>query len=211
VQLEPAPDEGISVTGEGTVSGAPGVARIVLGVDVADASLAAAQAEAAQRMTALIGALATAGIAGSDIRTHSISVAPQYDAPHVDAAPLLRGFRVQNLVEVRTFQLESLGELIDNAIVAGATRVEGIAFESEDRASLSARARELAVHDARAKAQQLASSVGVSLGRVLRIESSEGGNNPPMFRAYAAVSTPIEPGQVTIRAIVRIVWAIQSP
>ena len=66
---QPQANQGISVVGSGIVLATPKTARITLGMDVFDTSLANAQAEATRRMDAIIAQLKSAGIPESDIRT----------------------------------------------------------------------------------------------------------------------------------------------
>lgn len=203
---------GIRVVGEGLVTAAPTMAQLRLGVDVFDASLAQAQQEAARRMDAVIGRLRARGIAAEDIQTVQYSVFPEYDQ-RGGAAPVLRGYRVVNVVQVRIRQLDQVGAVIDDVVATGATRVEGISFQAENLTELKRQARELAMQNARAKAEQLAQLGGVGLGRVILIEESDvGGVTPVAARdlavAPAAQPTPIEPGQLEIRTIVRVVYAI---
>jgi uncharacterized protein len=123
---------------------------------------------------------------------------------------------VQNLVEVKTTNVGGLGALIDDAVGSGATRVNGIRFEASDMAGLKNQARDQAMQDARAQADQLARDAGVTLGRPMSIEVSDTGGATPV-RAFAsgqaapaaAVSTPIQPGELSISTTVQVVWAIQ--
>ena len=216
VPVQPAPEQGISVVGSGIVLAKPNVARITLGAEVFDQSLANAQAEAARRMDAVVASLKANGVADNDIRTTSYNINPQYDNAPGGNAPVLRGYQVQNLVEARTTNVGGLGQLLDNAVGAGATRIFGIRFEADDVESLKSQARDQAMQNARAKAEQLARDAGVSLGRPISIsESDVGGVNPvqavPAARAAvgAAPTTPIEPGELQVQTQVNVVWAIQ--
>jgi uncharacterized protein YggE len=205
---------GIDVLGQGVVSVTPGAARVTLGVEVTDPSLANAQAQASQKMDAVIARLKSAGIADSDIRTTRVSVAPQYDSPQPGQAAVPRGYQVQNLVEARSTTIDTVGTLIDQVIGAGATRVQGITFEAGDPSAAQTQARDLALQDARAKAEQLAQASGLSLGRIIQIETSDLGGQPPVPLAQPAEAvqraTPIEPGELQVRSTVRVVWAIQG-
>ncbi len=207
----PAPREGISVVGEGVILSQPNVARLTLGVEVSNPSLAAAQAEASRRMDAVIQKLRAAGLPDSDIRTVSFSVNPQYDQ-----SGALRAYQVQNLVGAKSMDVPGLGTLIDDLVGAGATRVFGIGFEADDMSSLKDQARDQAMQNARAKADQLARDAGVSVGRPLTVEESDvGGVTPVQAAPRAAVApaaappTPIQPGELQVRTTVRVVWAIQ--
>jgi uncharacterized protein len=211
VPPQPAPREGISVVGEGVVLSQPNVARLTLGVEVSNASLAAAQAEASRRMDAVIQKFEAAGIPDSDIRTVSFSVNPQ-----TDQSGGLRAYQVQNLVGVKSADVPGLGKLIDDVVGAGATRVFAISFEADDMAGLKDQARDQAMQNARARAEQLARDAGVSVGRPLTIEESDVGGATPVQAApraaaapAAAPPTPIQSGELQVRTTVRVVWAIQ--
>jgi uncharacterized protein YggE len=201
---------GISVVGQGIVQAQPDTARITLGVDLTEQTLAQAQSDAAQQMAAVVDKLKASGIADTDIRTVGYNVTPQYDQSGNS-----RGFEVQNLVEVRTTNVSGLGTLIDDAVRAGATRVYGITFEASDIEALKSQARSQAMTDAQTKAQQLASGAGVSLGKVTAVNESDTGGVTPVQVApraaapAAAVTTPIQPGQLQVSTTVTVVYAIQ--
>jgi uncharacterized protein len=217
IPVQPQPATGISVVGEGIVTTQPDVARITIGADVTDPSLANAQAEAARRMDAVVNNLKAAGIADTDIHTVSYNINPVYDQPgQPGQQPTLRGYQVQNLVEVKVTNVSGLGGLLDSSVSAGATRVFGIRFEASNAADLKNQARDQAMQNARAKAEQLARDAGVSLGRPISIDESDTGGVTPVraqaptaFAAAPAPQTPIQPGDLQVSTTVRVVWAIQ--
>ncbi len=214
IPIQPQQASGISVVGQGIVLSQPNVVRITLGADVFDQSLANAQAEAARRMDAVIARLKADGIADTDIRTVSFNVTPQYDQQANQNQPVLRGYQVQNMVEVKSSNVAGLGALLDDAVSSGATRVFGINFESSDVEALKNQARDQAMANARAKAEQMARDAGVSIGRPTLIEESDTGGVTPLQqnaapRAAAAPATPIQPGQLQVSTTVRVIWSIQ--
>jgi uncharacterized protein YggE len=206
---------GISVVGQGIVQAQPDTARITLGVDITAQTLSQAQSQAAQQMAAVVAKLKADGIADTDIRTVSYNVSPQYDQGGNPSQPVLRGYEVQNLVEVRTTNVPGLGALIDDAVAAGATRTSGIAFENSDMEGLKSQARDQAMANAQSKAQQLAKDAGVSLGRVIAVDESDTGGVTPVqvtpraAAPAAAVTTPIQPGQLQVTTTVTVVYSIQ--
>ena len=213
--VQTPPNPGVSVVGEGIVLAQPDVARITLGVDIVDQSLANAQSQAAQRMDAVVQKLKADGIDDKDIRTVSYNVTPQYDQSS-GQAPVLRGYDVQNMVQVRTTNVSGLGSLLDDVVGSGATRIFGINFEASDMESLKNQARDQAMANATAKAQQLARDANISLGRPVVVEESDtGGVNPvqqqvaPRAAAAPAAVTPIQPGQLQVQTTVRVTFAIQ--
>jgi uncharacterized protein len=211
-------NQGVSVVGQGIVLAQPNTAHVTLGVEVFDPSLANAQSQASTRMDAVIGRLKADGIQDSDIRTVSYTISPQYDQPRDQSQPpALRGYQIQNLVEVKDANVSGLGALLDDAVAAGASRVYGIRFDADNMDALKAQARDQAMQDARAKAEQMARDAGVSLGRPVTIEESDVGGVTPV-RALppgaaavpaAAVTTPIQPGELQVSTTVHVVWSIQ--
>lgn len=210
----PAPQEtGIVVAGEGIVLAQPNTARVTIGVEVTDASLANAQAESSRRMDAVVQKIKAAGVSDNDIRTISYTVNPQYDQQQS-----LKGYQVQNLVQVRTTDVNGLGQLLDATVSAGASRVYGIAFEADNMSALKDQARDQAMQNARAKAEQLARDAGVGLGRATLVEDTDTGGVTPIrapqalaapAAAQPAAPPPIQPGELQVRSTVRVVWAIQ--
>jgi uncharacterized protein len=212
--VQPSTDTGVSVVGSGIVLAQPNTARITLGSEVFDASLSNAQAEAARRMDAVVARLKAAGIADSDIRTVSYNINPQYDQRDSNQSTL-RGYQVQNLVEVKTTNVGGLGALLDDAVSAGATRVFGIRFEASNMEELKGQARDQAMQNARAKAEQLARDAGVSLGRPISIEESDTGGVTPVRQAQPAgalaapaPTTPIQPGELQVQTTVHVIYTI---
>lgn len=207
--------QGISVTGEGVVLVQPDIVKLTLGVDILDPSLSAAQAEAARRMDAVVNRLKELGVEEKDIRTVMLNIQPENEYDR-DGKLVRRQFRVSNLVEVTLRDVSKAGSAIDAVLDAGATRVDGIHFDIADIDPVKQRARELAMANAQAKAQQLASLAGATLGKPTFIEEADIQVTPvpyPAARLAAdaqAPTTPIMGGQNEVRTSVRVVYAILS-
>lgn len=191
----------ITVGAGAEVSAAPDVARVTVGVRTADRSLERASADNDERMAAVIAALAELGIADRDMQTTAYSVYLRQPAPdRTFGDGLERGeYQVSNSLRVTIRELERTGEAISTATRAGANQVGGIRFEIEDPEPLAAEARRKAMQAARAKAEQLAASEGLRLGRVWSITESDRPAAQPVFRtAEAAVdAVPISPGELS--------------
>ena len=127
--------------------------------------------------------------------------------------PVITGYDVTNYISVTIRNIGNAGAIIDAAALAGgnATRIQSIYFSVSDVTKYNSQARDLAVADAKAKAQQLATAAGVTLGPVTYIAENQG-YYPPVYAAGNAVpsaSTPISPGQTQITLTVQVVFAIQ--
>lgn len=211
---DPATSRTVTVSGTGRVAATPDVVELRLGVAVTRPTAAAAQAAAAAAMTSVLGALREAGAHDRDLRTQGLSLQPVLDY-RGDGPPRLRGYEVRNGVVARLRELAALPAAIDGAIAAGATTLDGVRFDVEDRAAAEAAARDAAVADALAKAGALAAAAGASLGAVLEIVEVDGAPAVPFpvergarLLAAAAAPTPVEAGESELALSVRLTAAL---
>ena len=221
-----ASQSGIWVSGTGTVSVAPDLAVLTVGVEARASTVREALAEAADAMTDIVSTLEGEGVEAEDIQTSSFSINPQYtwrertdDEGGRYSERVLTGYIVNNRAIVRLRDLDRVGEMVDLVAEAGGdlTRIEGVSFTVQDPEPHRAEAREAAVDQAKAKAEQFARDAGVTLGEVVLI--SEGGGNVPAPRAFAAeaafslaaadATTPISEGELEISAVVQMVFSIE--
>ena len=167
----------ITVSGVGLVSAEPDVADIMIGVSVTKPAVKDARAGAAVAMTAVIAAAKQAGVADRDIRTANLSLNPvqRYDGN----APKLIGYEFANTVRITVRDLSKVPDVVDQAAAVGATTINGISFRIDDPTKVEAKARELAMADARARADALARLAGVAIRGVAAISEDLGGGPMP--------------------------------
>lgn len=210
----PAGGPSITVPGRGSVRVAPDVADLRLGVVSVRPTAAAARAAAADAMQAIIAALLSAGIERRDLRTTLVGLdaVRDYSGP---AGPTVTGYQVTNVVEATVRAIETVGSVIDAALAAGATSMDGLAFRLADPTEALAEARRLAVVDARGRAATLAGEARVSLGRIVLVV--EGGSldpGPPhpvaemRLKVASDVATPVEAGANELTVGLTVTFAI---
>ena len=181
---------GILVSGEGTVTLEPDLVLLNLGVESFAKTVAQARDEAARAMDAIVSALNNRGVENKDIQTRFFNISPQYEFIEMveegirTHKQVVVGYRVNNSAAVKIRDLDAVGTIVDEVATAGgdATRINGISFTVEDPKPFMVQLREAAVGDALAKAQHFASLTGVSLGRLVFISESGGGQ--PVVRAF---------------------------
>jgi uncharacterized protein len=206
---------GISATGLGKVSVIPDIAEVSLGVEVTRPTVAEARDVAADLMTAVRDSLLANGVAERDIQTQFFNIYPQFRYIN-GREPEITGYAVANIVRAKIRDLDRVSQTLDEAVRAGGNqiRVHGIQFTVDEPERYYDEARQLAVADAREKAQRLATLAGVSLGKVKTIaESTNGQVHPPIpFAGRAAqdsaAETPIAPGETEIRLTVFLVYEV---
>ncbi len=208
------PEHTITVGGTGIVKIAPDVADISVGVTITRPTVREARSVAASQMAAVIAALKKAGVADKDIQTSGLSLSPVYDYSNSGKAPRITGYQVSNSVTATVRDLDTVSDVVDGAMKAGATDMGGITFRVDDPTAAQAQARTAAVKDARAKADALAKAAGVSIAGVATI--SEVSYTPPVPMPYMAAggakaadeATPIQVGTNDVSVSVNVVFLI---
>lgn len=205
----------ITVTGSGDATGAPDVAYIQLGVNVSDANAGTAIDEANTIITAVRAALIQAGVADEDIQTTSFNVYSEdlYDPLTGQPSGEVR-YHVQNILNVTVRDVATTGAVLDAALSAGANNVLGLSFSISDTSALEADARAQAIEDARARAQQLADVLGVTLGEPVVVSETFFGPGPVFTGGLgggggaAPAEVPVSAGQLTVSVQVNVTFAI---
>jgi len=201
----------VTVVGDGRVTVQPDLAQVTFGVEANGETLAAAQADAATRMQAVIDRLLELGVPRDDIRTSRVSANPVYDQRD---NTVIRGYRASNAVQVKLRDLSQVGQIVDAITAAGANRVEGLSFSVEKIEEPKNQARALAMQNARVKADQLASLAGMRVIGVKAIQESDAASAPVPYVAPAAArteaaATPVEPGTQEIRTQVTVTFLME--
>lgn len=215
----PAPGAGqvrsdIGVVGTGRVFAAPDTAMLNIGVEITGATLEAASKDASDRMAKLLAAIKAQGVDAKDIQTTNYSIYPITSNPKEGESPTITGYRVSNQVTVKVRKIDDAGKVLDAAIAAGANSVGNVFFTVDDPTKFENDARALAVKDAQAKAQVLATAAGVKVGRIIAITEATGGVRPFFKDSFAAAPAaaggggPIETGQNEITVQVEMHFEI---
>lgn len=199
----------ITVTGAGSVKAAPDTATWSFGVTTQAATAKEALAQNSERMTAVIEALKTAGIAETDIQTSQVSIYPSYD-PN---GQQITGYQAQNQVNAVVKSIDASGDVIDAATKAGANTISGPTLSISKTDDLYETALGAAFDQAKAKAGSLAEKAGVSLGQVVAIVEASYSPSPiyasaEKLAAADSAGAPISVGQSEVTANVTVTFAI---
>jgi len=202
----------IVTTGTGRIAVEPDIADLRLGVAIARPTVAEARTAAAEAMTAILAAVADAGVEARDVRTTTLSVQPRFDYRD-GKPPTLTGYDLANVVAVTVRDLRKVGEVIDGALVAGATSLDGLTFRLADPRPAEREARTAAVAEARERADVLAGAAGVTIAGVhdiVELGAAPGWPQPKAARAMlgADVGTPIEGGSTEIAVSVTVTFRL---
>ena len=211
-QSNPEPPQ-VIVSGEGVVKATPDQAWVSIGAESRSKVSKEAQQRNADAMTAVQQKLASFGIPKDAIKTTVIDLQLEFDYANGKQVP--RGYVARNTIEVRVDDLTRLGEVLDAAVASGATMFHGLRLDVKKREEFEQAALQAAVANAMTKAAAVAAGAKRAVDRVIRIEESSFDPRPvPMMREVAMAMradapTPVSPGELEIRAHVRLTVAIK--
>jgi hypothetical protein len=184
----------ITVSGQGMESVQTSLTEVRLGVEAQGETAEEVQQEVAQRSNAVVELLRSRSV--SKLQTTGINLNPVYD--YANDRRRIIGYAASNTVsfEIAT---DRAGTILDDAVNAGATRIDGIRFIASDEAI--AQAQQAALQEATGAALDQADAVLAALGMTRRevVNIQVNGANPPqpiffdanvMQRAEAASSAP---------------------
>lgn len=202
----------INVSGTGKVYLVPDIAYIYIGVRSQADDVATALEQNNRQAQTIADTLRQQGIATEDIQTTAFNVYPQQEYTP-EGVPGKITYVVENTVFVKVRELQKLGEILNAVVQGGANTINGISFDVQDRATAEAEARRLAVEDAKAKAGEIASLAGVTLGELQNINVYSGGDPMPVYEAKGGFadqfSVPIAAGQLVIQADANLTYEIK--
>ncbi len=196
----------ISVSGDGEVYKTPDLAVMSFSVVSEAKTVAEAMEDNTKKMNAITDVMKSMGVAENDLQTTNFSINPRYDyvratAPvPADGAEIavdeeyyypsgkrtLSGYDVNQTmtIKVRQENMGKIGQIIQEATASGANQVGSLQFTLDDPDAAQAEARELAIAEAKEKAEILARQLKVKLVRI--ISYNDGGYSPVYRLNYDA-------------------------
>jgi uncharacterized protein YggE len=204
----------LNASGQGKVYIVPDLAYIYIGVRTQTASLSDSLNQSNSKAAEIALQLKELGVADQDIQTSAFNVYPQQNYDQ-NGQPTGTEYVVENTVNVTVRDLSKLGQVLDTVVRSGANSINGISFDVADRATAEAQARELAIKEARARADEMARLAGVTLGDLISVNVYNSGSPAPVYegKGGAVMSTsgqvPVAAGQLLITADANIAFEIK--
>jgi hypothetical protein len=207
----------ITVSARGEVQVAPDRARVQVGVETQGKTAAMAAAENNKKQTAILGAIRSVGVQGSQITTLGYNVSPIQRYDDKERRVVIDGYQVSNIVQVVTDKLDQAGPIIDAALTNGANRVAGLDFLVKDAAKARDAALAQAVESARRQAEVAAKAAGGQVAELLEINVSETERPEPRpmlsmakMNAAGGAPAPISEGTATVAVSVQTRWRFEK-
>lgn len=211
----------LSSTGTASINAEPDTALFSLAVETENKLLTLALLEntnKAQKVTSEIKKLI-----GKDdsIKTTGFNVNPVYNYDNKERKSVLTGYRVTNMVSVKTKKLSDAGKIIDTAIKNGANKADDLDFIIENKEKYSAELLRKASLAAKQKATATAEALGLCIKGINRVSTNFSDETiSPYYRGtFAAMemksasdgaAPPIEAGEVKLNATVTVDFIIEN-
>ncbi len=198
----------MTVTGNGKVVANASYVQLQIEVSTQGENVQQAQQENASIMNRVIQSILALSIPRENIQTATYSIAPLYD--YVDGKQVFKGYEVTNAISVKVPDTNLVGVVIDTAVENGANRISSIQFKIDNADVYYQQALSLALHNAQMKANTIAQTMQLSVHPqpIEIVEENE--NGPVLYKSMAmadsSMVTPIEQGQLTISAAVRVTF-----
>lgn len=200
----------LDADGHAQISATPDAAKLIIGARVQSPSAKEAQASLKAIAEKVVAALKNLGVDPKDMQTTDDRVSPLYSTPE-HGSPTITGYEASYQLTVLERHLERAGALLDAAIEAGANNVGGIQFVLLDENAVSDEALGAAAQDARRRAEAVAKSLGLHVGRVLNVTVSPSAFPRPVMYAAAKMmdaASSVQPGQITVSADVHVTFEL---
>lgn len=201
----------ITVTGQSSEKIPSTLADIQLGVEAQAKTAQEVQQTVAQRSSAVVALLKSRSV--QKLQTTGINLSPQYN--YDNGKQTLIGYQASNTVRFRV-PIAQAGVIMDDAVKAGASRIDNISFTASDQAIAEAQKLALrkAAQDAQDQAAAVLSVLGLSPKEIVSIQLN-GANAPSPVpypvaklsmdaRVASAPPTPVEGGEQSVQASVTL-------
>lgn len=215
----------ITVTGEGEVQAIPDIGEFTFTVSAEGETAEAAQVASGETINEILEFVRGSNVMSEDITTANYNLFPRYRYEERICEPgrfcggeqILDGYEVSQSVTVKVRDVDTASGIISGVGERGATNISGLQFVVDERDALEDEARLAAIADAQARAEILASELGVSLDRIIGYyEENAQYYEPARFemRATAMDESGFEGpelprGQEDITATVSVTYEIQ--
>lgn len=201
----------LAVVGEGKVDVVPDTIYVDLGISVTNVATAErAQEKIDEVNNKIIDALKTLGVDKKDIKTSNYNITPAYSYfPNTENK--ITGYNGNATVNVKLKEAKLASQVISKTTEAGANQVQGTRFVVDEPEKYREEARNKAIENAREQAQKLSKELGISLGKIVNIVESSGGDQPyPIYDKMIAGAPrgsegpQLEPGTQTVTSTVTL-------
>jgi hypothetical protein len=170
----------INISETGTVYAVPDIALVTFTAITQESTINQALQKNNDKANGIIDFLKRQGINDADMKIVDFNIYPQYEwqTKGVDLTiyPLgkrvITAYQAVESVEAKMRDTDLIGRNIQGSLEAGASQVSGLQFTIDKEEDFKKQARQIAMTNAKAKAQEIADGMGVRLGEPVSFTES---------------------------------------
>ncbi len=201
----------IMVSGEARVTQTPDRFHFTVSLQEKGLHVSKLNKSISHKSELIVKKLLDSEIKEEDIQALNVQLNPWYE--YINNQRVHKGFVLTRQIKIKVKEVEKFDYLIDAVIKAGATGIDGFHYSLAQPRMSYLDALDLAVVDARLRAERLAYSVDAKVGKVISISERGASRSPAPMRekslAMAESSGGFMPGQVDVTAYVEVVFELQ--
>lgn len=212
----------LSVSGTATMKTNPDRVTVSFGVETANTTASLALMSNSEITNKVLNILKASGVHENETTTSSFVITPNYNYSESGTVGNITGYTVTNSIQIESSNINNISRWIDIAISTGANRVDSIYFSVSDKKLDDIKNNLLndAINNAKYKADNVASILGLKVIGVRSINLNEFESPPPIPQPYLAekslasaaesspVSTPILTGMQEVTSQISIVFLL---
>lgn len=165
----------ITVSGSAFIQVQPDCATLHMAVETFNTDFSAAVKENRDAVQKVTEAMVSLGLKQENVIKASKETTTTYSGSENAFAPQrIKGYRVKQSFTVVTYDVSMIGEIVNQAVAAGATAVGEIAFGCTDADEVYNTALSMAIEEAIQKAKRMASVSNASVGEVISLVEKDG-------------------------------------
>jgi len=224
----------ITISAQGKIESKPDLATVDMSVVTTEKITKDAEAKNTKTANLLIEELKKLEIDAADIKTSNYQIYPNYDYSSVNdvssgvsgseskpdsggTQPKIVSYTVRNTLTVKIRKIDSVGTVLKTAATLGVSEISSVSFTIDDPDALKQQARVKAFENAKSKAQALADTGGVKLGKIVSFKEEETSLPPWIYGRSLDVSKSegggtsptIEPGTQDVVITVTVTFEIK--
>ncbi len=197
--------------GQGSASAVPDEVTISFGVTKTSGTVSDAQSQTNNAIENILSNLKKLGVSDKDLKTTNYSVNPDYN---YNGRQKISGYTVTQNIDLKLKDIKNTNEAIDTITANGANLVGQIqfGFSESAKSKLEDQARKEAVGNAKQRAESLAKTVGIKLGKIINVSEESNSQPRPIFlesvkaRDIETPTTNITPGENSVNITVTLTY-----
>lgn len=207
----------INVEGNAEITVEPDQAEVWAGISIVKDTAEEAQTEANKVINAIIDGLRYKGISEDDIETERLNLYEEREWSRDEGSKLV-GWRASQTVKVKTTDMDKVGIIVDIVVKNGANQINNINFGLSEELEQQYKKQALAeaTKNAKSKAETIAESLDVKLGKIKSVSESSFQYRPYIYTMEAKAAgapaveeaTVVMPKDVTVTARISLIYNI---